>query len=400
MKTPHFPRILYLLVLVPLLLTACDPSCYPYLVVDQVSIMDGKPYLHVAEKVSWGLGCSITTPDRYYVSPDAGLTWKELVSPNDPRPGQKKTESNQVTSCAGDDQQVCYRIRGESYVERSTDGGSTWKVDWQMPSGRHLYMIRYPGMQDLVNVSPDLVPYDLAILQTEAGMVVLVAYGNQGMLVKSPAGEWNRYPVTTAAEGVRPAAPIPYRAVDFDDAWQALLSETTWIVLMAVCLVTLLSTLSWRRMMAQAPRVKPSLKAWLTLGAVIAGLVLVLLIWLFFLSHRNGAPSEWVGVDTAVTYICLLPALVGAVVLLIILASLPNKAAAWLAGLLALALGLVFIALTWLPFALWAWGILPHYWLAMIAAAISALLVLLSSFLVEMRLVRGITPGPGKVPKN
>jgi len=400
MKTSRFPRIFYLLILLPLLLTACDPSCYPYLVVDKVSIMDGKPYLHVAEKVSWGLGCSITTPDRYYVSPDAGLTWKELVSPNDPRPGQKKAESNQVTSCTGDDQQVCYRIRGESYVERSTDGGSTWKIDWQMPTGRDLYMIRYPGMQDLVDVSPDLVPYDLAILQTEAGYVVLVAYGNQGVLVKSPEGDWDRHPVSTGTEGVRPAAPIPYRAVDFENAWQALLSETTWIVLMAFCLVTLLSTLSWRRMMARAPRVKPSLKVWLTLGAVIAGLVFILLVWLFFLSHRNGTPSEWEGVDTAVTYICMLPALAGAVVMLVILASLPNKATAWLAGLLALVLGLVFVALTWLPFALWAWGILPHYWLAMIGAAISALLTLLLSFLAEMRLVRGISSGPGNVPKS
>jgi hypothetical protein len=369
-------------------------------VVDQVSIMDGKPYLHVAEKVSWGLGCGITTPDRYYVSPDTGLTWKELVSPNDPRPGQKKAESNLVTSCVGDELQVCYRISGESYIENSTDGGSTWRIDWQMPAGRHLYMIRYPGMKDLVDVSPDLVPYDLAILETEAGYVVLVAYGNQGVLVKSPEGDWDRYAVSTATEGVRPAAPIPYRAVDFENAWQALRSETTWIFLMAFCLSTLLSTLSWRRMMQQAPRVKPSLKVWLTLGSVIAALVFILLVWLFILSHRNGTPGEWVGVDTAVLYVCMLPAVIGSVVLLVVLASLPNKAAAWLTGLVALALSAVFIILTWLPFGLWAWGIMPHYWLAMVAAAILALFVLVFSLLVEMRLARSLTHGPGQTPKK
>ena len=400
MKKLSAYQLIFLLALLTLLLTACDPTCYPYLVVDQVSILEGKPYLHVAEKVSWGLGCGITTPDRYYVSPDAGVTWKELVTPGEARMVQEAVDSKQITSCVPDDLQVCYRITGEPHIERSRDGGTSWRVDWRMPAGRHLFMIRFPEMNDLVDVEPDLIPYDLAILETSSGYVVLVAYGNQGVLIKSPDGDWKRYAISTATEGVRPAAPIPYRAVDFENAWQTLLSETIWIFLLAFCYLTIYATVSWHCILLKMPRVKPSLKGWLLAAAIPTGIVFVVLVWAFIVSHSNGTPAEWQGLDTMLKYICVLPVVIGSVVLLVSIFSLPNHKAIWLSGLLAFVLALAFFVLTWLPFGLWAWGILRYYWQALIAAAILAGFVLIFGILAESNLVRHSGAGPGRNPKT
>ncbi len=96
-------------------------------------------------------------------------------------------------------EKTCFRIRGETFIERSEDGGQTWKTVWRAPTWREDY---YRALRSIPLYSappPDFVPSDIALLRAPSGEAVLVAaLGNQGVLVYTSGEGWQQYAVDRA----------------------------------------------------------------------------------------------------------------------------------------------------------------------------------------------------------
>jgi hypothetical protein len=396
MKNPHPFRIVLLLALLAGLLSACDPYSLPYLVVYRVSIYDQRPYLRSIIKRSFGLGMGDPEAGPYYASPDEGQSWQEVPARSeDLPPAIMAPESSQSEACVPQEPQVCYRLTYQPAVKISTDGGQSWQVDWQMPPGRQGYMLRQPELEHLLGVTPDTIPYDLTILETGDGYVVIVAYGNQGVLVKSTSGEWNRIAVRSADEEIRPAAPLPYQVTDFNEVTQALQSENTWIFLLTADWAILLAAVGWLGLAKKTPDSKNSRQDWFNTIIVLSIIAFVILVMLFGSMYQDGKPGDWSLMDEMIVCGSVLYLIIGGIVVLTIAGKLPNGKAVGQAGRLALALALAFFVLTWLPLGLWAWGIIPDYSLALSVVGILALLTMALSLWVQIRFVQRV---PSQLP--
>jgi len=161
MKAQRFVAIL-ICVFIAGLLSGCDPGAYPYLVVNQILVVDNTPYIHVSEELSDGIGGEISAPDHYYASLDGAETWQEVSSvPATMPPEIEHPNEVQVTACVPNAQTICYHITGLEQVEVSYDSGVFWKIDWQMPAGRRIYMARNPSISYFLHVIPDTTPLAL-----------------------------------------------------------------------------------------------------------------------------------------------------------------------------------------------------------------------------------------------
>lgn len=396
MKNLRTCCVLIILTMLASLLSACDPYSRYYLAVKKVSVVDQQAYLRVSILTSWGPGCCGEDPDHFYIGQDEGKTWQELQSPPDFLPDFTwAPDGDHRSECVPNDPLECYRITGESNVEISTDGGKTWQIDWKMPAGRELFMARQPEMVYLVEVFPDTIPSDLGILEAETGHVVIVAYGNQGVLVKSPSGEWNRYAVMMEPvdrfgmlDEVVPATPLPYRAISFETFLVTLASETSWIFLLAVSWLMLLGLQGWSQL---SNKVAEQNRNQMTGQNTFTGLIrvaFVVQLLIFFLIHLGGSPQDYEEITWVFKYICPPLVIVALFVFVGFSSALSNQRDARQVRQLALKWALAFLGLTWLPFGLWALGILPYYSLALISAGLMGLLAVYLGLRTENRLVQ------------
>ena len=388
------------IVLLASLLTACDPQSFPYLVVNRVGVIDQTPFVRGSIHSSFGLGMGDPEPGPYFASLDEGRSWQEAPEPSgDPLPAIYAPVSSLIEVCVPQEAQVCYRMRGEPAIEISTDGGKSWRIDWQMPAERQDYMARLPEMEDLLDVYPDTIPYDLAILETASGHVVLVAYGNQGVLVKSTDGAWKRVAIQADDPGMRAATPLPYQAADLDTAVQVLASETTFILLLSFFGLAMFASVGWACLGKKAAKSKAAKVDWLSILVFLSVTAFGLLGFLFMTAHRGDSTREMGVLNSGLVPVCMLPAIILMVVLFAMGGNLPNQKYVWRIGLLALGLAIGFFGLTWLPFGLWAWGIIPRYVQALSLVGVVGLVYLVFSFVAISSLVRG-APVPAEVVKG
>jgi len=108
--------------------------------------------------------------------------------------------------CESTQPNLCYRIAQKEQVEESRDGGKTWRIAWSIPPGRRAYMERVGSGAPSRRI--DMGPYDLALVGppgTNGLHTLVVAMGDQGILVRTPEGAWERY-------GVWAAKPTPFAA--------------------------------------------------------------------------------------------------------------------------------------------------------------------------------------------
>lgn len=232
MKVQHvrFLVLIFIGILI-LYLPACTPAPYHFIVVEKIAVDQDIIYARASQDCNF---CEDIVGLIYYVSQDNGQTWEEITSPTeDVLQKLADKQNNQPALCLSPDSRICYQITGKEQVEISNDSGVTWQIDWQIPAGRKLYMERR-----VLGLNPDTIPFDIQTMESEAGYFVIVAMGNQGVLVKSSDGNWNRFAVGLAV-------PTPYQAANFNEAGDVLYSELYLSILIAVVSLVLLSLCVW-----------------------------------------------------------------------------------------------------------------------------------------------------------
>jgi len=106
-----------------------------------------------------------------------------------------------VAACVDNNPLLCYRGIDER-VEFSANGGQTWQIAWQIPPGRREYMERISTCKRLEARTNDL----LIISDNEQEYIVVVAMGNEGILLRLADGSWERKRVGWETE------PTPFAA--------------------------------------------------------------------------------------------------------------------------------------------------------------------------------------------
>lgn len=302
-------------------------------------------------------------PDAYEpildsYSADGGQTWQFLSDV--PAGIAKELEQKVILPkivCDPANLQLCYRIAGQGQVEESMDGGGSWRVAWSLPEARRSYMERVAHCHKTIEVGP----YDLALISRNGMGILVVAIGNEGVLVRTAAGDWQRY----AVEPAYGLAPTPYVAENFLMATWIMPAEIgiwllaglfTWLYLWLSSVNTILERMkNWLKPERSAP--------WVTRPVALLAVALISLCLLII-----GILSYKVGLYT----IYLLAGLVIILPLLSYVLTWQRVARiayqprqAWLAAGIGLLTGIAIFPLAWIPFPLWALGIISRYELAL-----------------------------------
>jgi hypothetical protein len=148
----------------------------------------------VAEGTSPGTVIVRTVHDShtsYWLVNDSG----DLV---DSAKASDATAAPRTEHCAGDE---CFRVAMTSLrVDSSNDRGRTFVVAWEMPADVATWLgASYP---DLGDPAEHLSSRAVVVHATPRGTVVFVANGRDGLLYRSPAGDWQRLGFPSSGEGV------------------------------------------------------------------------------------------------------------------------------------------------------------------------------------------------------
>ncbi len=124
-----------------------------------------------------------------FVSTDGGLMWTEV--PEDPEStGASCPARKGPWTLAVPESSTVYRFTPGQRIERSTDDGETWTVEFRL-TGEEARMAYYASTR--YNVQGGSGP-NAAVIDPDSGNLVL-AMGHEGVLVRTPAGEWTWAPV-------------------------------------------------------------------------------------------------------------------------------------------------------------------------------------------------------------
>lgn len=373
------------------ILSSCDPMAFPYLIVNQVIIADNSPYIHVSQNQSWGVGCCIEDTDLFFVSKDYGKTWKKTsFTPAEKFPTTNHPEEVKKTECVANDTKVCYRITGLEQVEISKDSGKTWQIDWKMPLGRKKYMARNPDITHLEKVTPDTIPFDLGILSMDNSHVVIVAMGNQGVLVKSSSGLWERYAVPFKSELGKP---LPFYASSFKEAVKSLVTETVWLFLLIFFVFVYLSFSTWGNISKNINQIYRR-KIWQSYlpffiaSAGFLGFVFLLFASLFIRPLEDSPLGEFLldFLSEPSVAICFVPIIGLLISWLFIIAIIPSRKIGLLAGLASIGYTIAFGIGTYSPLMLWAFGVIPIYEIAFVISILLGILTIVLGLRYEKRL--------------
>lgn len=260
--------------------SACHPSKRAYLALGlatlaSIATSPCMPPLRVLRVLAHDsvlyAGLDSTYGNQYEVfqSVDGGSSWQYV------EPGATITQPLQEavtlpkTVCLTTAAQHCYRITGAEAVEETLDGGQHWNIAWQIPWGRRRFMER--SVLNTCKQSIDVGPYDITLYEANGEHTVLVATGNEGLLRRTPTGEWQRLALMTAE-------PTPYVAADGslnNESWLPyVLAELFWSVLAAFLVLAALSTCAWVTVLR--PRAAPTWWTYWPLAGVFVFMLLAL----------------------------------------------------------------------------------------------------------------------------
>ncbi|MDH3943141.1 MAG: hypothetical protein OEV06_03505 [Anaerolineae bacterium] len=121
---------------------------------------------------------------EYFVSGDLGATWTEIEPSLEIVDLIHQRDSMPEIICAEEDPDLCYRITGEEQIDISLDGKETWEIGWRISAGRREYMERR-GVNEFG-------VYDIELINFEGGHALISAMGTQGALIMHEDGTWER----------------------------------------------------------------------------------------------------------------------------------------------------------------------------------------------------------------
>jgi hypothetical protein len=332
-------------------------SCPPIEYVQRVFVVDGMLYTGM----SYGSGSGRSVAQR------AGNTqaWTRIDDP----PAELAERANQtvglpLTVCDPSDSRVCYRISGDEQVERSTDGGNTWQVDWQIPPGRRAYMGRYPGGLIRLCAKPlDVGPYDMAFVDEGTHHTLVVAAGNEGVLARQADGSWRR-------DSVLSAQPTPFAAQSLGEAVNIMLGESgLWLVAGVLALIAF-SFRCWGKILDSLSDAK-SRRGWATRPARFAIWFLVACAILVFLAFSGLAsiilaPLSVVPPELVLWSIALIPPTAILVTWSRVAGLTPRPGRVWKAAAWCVIAALAAWLSGWSIMLLWPFGVIAEYGVAFI----------------------------------
>ncbi|MBL8046484.1 MAG: hypothetical protein JNL09_08085 [Anaerolineales bacterium] len=316
-------------------------------------------------------------------SSDGGASWKVADTVSDVVSATLRTPlSYPITDCLPDNIQICYQLPDENRVEKSLDGGKTWQTTWQYPKERLEFIRRVkiagPLERDLV---------DLTILGNSHGYSVIVASGNEGIVIIKPDNSWERY-------AVMGALPTRLQATSIQDALAVISPELIALPFWIFIIWFALSLSVWAKISNETGKLSTTVNLGKLFLLLLTLATLVFLVpsfanpymkfydvllfpgqlTLLFIGYSFGLffVPNWL----PITMIYVATIAVCSVLWLRASSFPPNPRAAAKLGWLITGFALGLLLLGWLPFVLWAFGIIPLYEMALALAAVLIALLL------------------------
>jgi hypothetical protein len=348
---PVQPRWSSLLILIVASFATMATSCMPIGAFTRLAVLDGNLYV---------------LDERYgqvFVSKGTGKDW---VADDDP-PQQVLTDFERergfpVVDCYQADPSICYRISGEEIIERSSDGGLTYQVAWQIPPGRRYFMDRFEnGFLFLCGGPPDIGPYDLKLMSAGSEPLVVAASGNQGAIVGTESLGWERVSIGSAQ-------PTPYDDTNPMEIFLVTFIEGLILIVVAFALTVAVSWGHLNLAITEASRHEALDLSGSKIEnpASFSMIFLVVITMIIFLI-------------LAFPLLFYLTQLIPLLLLVYLSIALVGFAASWRRlsnalseqkklgeiPFLALISGLLVFPVAWLPFAFWVAGVIPRYRIAL-----------------------------------
>ncbi|MCB0028293.1 MAG: hypothetical protein KDE28_10330 [Anaerolineales bacterium] len=289
-----------------------------------------------------------------------GVRWIDPYQLPDPEAiRQAPIESLPQIQCLPDDPAICYSVDSneqyETVIARSADGGETWQIEFAKSAARAGFREEIIDGRDIFEVITSFAVQDLEIFNfPDAGYRPVVAMGAAGVWSRQPDGRWQQ------AEGLFGMAFPPDKAKWYELSllWQVLEVEVLLISLLFGVVATIqlmILTLRRRRLAYSKNAVGWPLFTLIMANFAQFGLLILALssysMWYAWPSALFlGTGSTWLMLE----YYRMVPD--NGRLLLYQLRLLG------LSGLLALA-----------PLLWWAWGVVPEYDPAGLAATLIAL---------------------------
>jgi hypothetical protein len=341
-----------------------------------------------------------------YISRDDGKTWTwENDIPAEV--GQKFIQPVNLpfVLCDPTALQTCYRIDGQPRVDESHDGGHTWQIAWEIPASREQYIQRAATRRTIggqgCGKTPDLRTFDMLFTLEEGGSKLLVAMGNEGLLIHTAGAGWQRTEIAFYANGAKMLfnpAPTDYAARSFDEALQN--TQPEWVIGLAIAYLAYLltSALAWVYAAFHAStEAKPKLGWVFSPTRLLAILVLVLLAgWLSYtlrllpMQIMNTLSMFWL---LAVALVPLVILVLSIIIWVRAGALISHHGAFSRLAWAALLLGALVFLITWAGFMLWAFNVVPVYETAQIMVIALIVVIYITGILWVLRSMRRMVKG-------
>ncbi|HXF68414.1 MAG TPA: hypothetical protein VNK89_01280 [Thermoflexus sp.] len=248
-----------------MLASLATPPCPPIPMVTRVLVMNGNIYLGIDP---WKV--------RWVVSADGGATWRLVEDPPPPLRDEPSQLEWPILRCLPEQPSVCYRIPGPGRIEKSEDGGRTWRLAWMPPrereSFRRRFLVALPARCSKPEI--DEGPYDLAPDVQGQRVRWIVAMGTEGIMFLNPDGSWQLRGVEVSEPLSIRVLPTPYAAEHVLDGMVVTLQEFRIVLTVAILSYLGLSYWRIRRLKAWLGPVRPVSPVRLSAGCLGGCLVL------------------------------------------------------------------------------------------------------------------------------